>query len=180
MAGKHKDDDILWDKVKRTVKPLESNRADRFPELFKETGNASTERGSSQFDRKLGRIFRPEPPKFPDPKAQASLLDEPTRKKISKGRLQIDAQLDLHGMTQLQAYARLSQFLEYAHNVGNRTILVITGKGAGGAGILRNAVPRWLGEPGLKQWVIGFHEAAVNHGGSGAIYVRIRRKKLDY
>ena len=183
MTGNRKDDEGLWEKVKQTVNPLKSNRADQMLDIIADMEKkAPVERFPNKTRLKpLGQTIRPYNPEQPTainlaPKIPN--LDEPTRRKISKGRLQIDATIDLHGMTQLEAYTRLALFLERAHEINNRTVLVITGKGQRGEGILRQAVPRWLNEPSLRRIVSGFHEASISHGGSGALYVRVRRKKV--
>jgi len=77
-------------------------------------------------------------------------------------------------MTQAEAHSRLFRFLENSYQQSRRTILVITGKGMRGEGILRQAVPRWLSEPEFRKYISGYHEAHVSHGGSGALYVRLR------
>ena len=105
------------------------------------------------------------------------LLDASTTRKIARGRTAIDGRIDLHGMTQVEAHSRLLRYLQTAYQLGNRTILVITGKGTRGEGILRQAVPRWLSEPEFRSIASGFHEANISHGGSGALYVRIRNPR---
>jgi DNA-nicking Smr family endonuclease len=102
------------------------------------------------------------------------------RSKLSRGKSEIDARLDLHGMTQVRAHHALLGFLQRAHHDGLTFVLVITGKGtmSGGEferGVLRRQVPHWLSLPEFRALVIGFEEAHVGHGGSGALYVRIRR-----
>ncbi len=102
------------------------------------------------------------------------------RTRLSKGRSEIDARLDLHGMTQTRAHRRLLAFLQRAHHDGLTFVLVITGKGvAGGAerGVLRRQVPQWLALPEFRTLVVGFEEAHIGHGGEGALYVRIRRAR---
>jgi DNA-nicking Smr family endonuclease len=102
------------------------------------------------------------------------------RSQISRGRKDIDARLDLHGMTQARAHRALIGFLRRASEEGHSFVLVITGKGRTvGAeserGVLRRQVPEWLSQPELRAFVIGFEEAHIGHGGEGALYVRIRR-----
>jgi DNA-nicking Smr family endonuclease len=104
------------------------------------------------------------------------------RSQLSRGRKEIDARLDLHGMTQTRAHRALSAFLQRAHSDGLTFVLVITGKGKMGAeserGVLRRQVPQWLSLPEFRALVVGFEEAHIGHGGEGALYVRIRRSKI--
>lgn len=104
-------------------------------------------------------------------------FDQPTRRKLARGRLPVEAKVDLHGLTQADAHGFLLSFLHAAHGRGLRYVLVVTGKGAsfGSDGVLRRAVPAWLAAPAFRSIVAGFDEAARNHGGSGALYVRLRR-----
>jgi DNA-nicking Smr family endonuclease len=104
------------------------------------------------------------------------------RSQLSKGRKEIEARLDLHGMTQARAHRALSGFLHRAHGDGLTFVLVITGKGKVGAeserGVLRRQVPQWLSQPEFRTLVVGFEEAHIGHGGTGALYVRIRRSRI--
>lgn len=105
---------------------------------------------------------------------------------------EVDARLDLHGLTQAAAHHRLRLFLLEAQALGHGVVLVITGKGdmdtgdmerrggphfGEGRGVLRRAVPLWLAEPDLRAVVLGFEAAGRRHGGEGALYVRIRRRR---
>lgn len=105
-------------------------------------------------------------------------IDRKTKRKLSKGTLAVDARIDLHGMTQDEAHNALIGFVGMSHARGHRVVLVITGKGLSkkGQGILRRAVPRWLVTPPLAQWVNGHDVSAPQHGGDGALYVRLRRQ----
>ncbi|WP_346772391.1 Smr/MutS family protein [Chelativorans sp. AA-79] len=86
--------------------------------------------------------------------------------------------MDLHGLTQSEAYALLLSFLRQAFLGERRYVLVITGKGSSsGGGVLRNAVPQWFSTPPFSEIVGGYEEAARHHGGGGALYVRLRRKE---
>jgi DNA-nicking Smr family endonuclease len=137
----------------------------------------------------------PEPPRkraAPAPKipAQPPLapLERRLKKQLARGRSAIDQSIDLHGMTQAQAHQALRGFLIYAQSQGDRLALVVTGKGApktrifgsddfDGPGVLRRLVPHWLQAPELRAVVLGFEEAGRAHGGSGALYVRLRRRE---
>ena len=78
-----------------------------------------------------------------------------------------------------RARSRLSSFLREAQARGHGLVLVITGKGVSGRGALKHEVPQWLALADFRPLVIGYEEAAINHGGSGALYVRVRRRRAD-
>lgn len=163
------DDRVLWNLVARTAKPLKGRTAVDIPDI-----GAETRPTPSQPAPLAGA-----PPSAAKPKPQhvAHALDEPTLDKLSKGRLPIEGRVDLHGLTQDEAYSLLFSFLRRAHAGGIRYVLVITGKGSssGGDGVLRRAVPAWLSTPAFRPLVSSHDHAARNHGGSGALYVRLRR-----
>ncbi|MEM8812296.1 MAG: Smr/MutS family protein [Pseudomonadota bacterium] len=111
-----------------------------------------------------------------------------TTRRIARGTMAIDARLDLHGMTQAQAHDRLHRFLSRAQAEGCRLVLVITGKGSrvdgaasrpGEIGILKRALPLWLEEPAFRSLVVGIDTAHKSHGGEGALYIRLRRRRPE-
>ncbi|HSI39687.1 MAG TPA: Smr/MutS family protein [Xanthobacteraceae bacterium] len=129
----------------------------------------------------------PPPPRRPPPAPALAPLEPKLRRRLSRGQ-EVDARLDLHGLTQAAAHRRLAGFLIEAQSRGNGVVLVITGKGAGDGpplsgrserGVLRRLVPEWLALPELRAIVLGFETAARGHGGDGALYVRIRRRRGD-
>lgn len=163
----------LWDSVARQVKPLKKHRplkAQTAPHSEAPVGHAGASRSA---------------PAAPAPRAPKSSipplvpLGRRERAKLSRGRMEIEARLDLHGMTQTRAHRALSGFLQRAHHDGLAFVLVITGKGrtGGESGVLRRQVPQWLSLPEFRAFVVGFEEAHIGHGGEGALYVRIRRAK---
>lgn len=102
---------------------------------------------------------------------------EPGRKRrIVRERDPIDARLDLHGMDQDRARAVLDGFIHWAHGQHHRAVLVITGKGVLGDGVLRQRTPEWLASPTLRPLVAGVSHADRRHGGDGALYVALKRK----
>ena len=123
--------------------------------------------------------MRARPNRLPPAPPPLAPLGRRERSQLSRGRKEIDARLDLHGMTQTRAHRALSDFLQRAHLDGLTFVLVITGKGKMGAeserGVLRRQVPQWLSLPEFRTLVVGFEEAHIGHGGEGALYVRIRR-----
>lgn len=114
-------------------------------------------------------------------------VDKRQADRLRRGRTEIDARIDLHGMTQAEAHRRLAAFIERSASSGLRLVLVITGKGLTGEmaargpgksqGVLRAAVPRWLNEPGLRPRVLAVTHAQPKDGGDGALYVLLKRAK---
>ena len=103
-------------------------------------------------------------------------LDAALHRKLTRGRDAIAARIDLHGMTHDVARAALAAFVGRAIDNGWRAVLVITGKGVGGDGVLKRRVPDWLAEPPLRDHIAGVSEAHRRHGGEGALYVALKRK----
>jgi DNA-nicking Smr family endonuclease len=106
-------------------------------------------------------------------------LEARLRQRLARGRVAVEDTLDLHGYRQDQGHRVLRDFLIRAQTRGAKVVLVVTGKGRTAAepGVLRRAVPLWLEAPELRTVVVGFGEASATHGGSGALYVRLRRKE---
>jgi DNA-nicking Smr family endonuclease len=165
----------LWESVAKQIKPLRKR-----PRV------AKTEATSAPAEAPAKPAAAPKPlaaiPRAPKPAPPPlAPLGRRERSQLSRGRKEIDARLDLHGMTQTRAHRALSDFLQRAHSDCLTFVLIITGKGKIGAesgrGVLRRQVPQWLGLPEFRSLVIGFEEAHIGHGGEGALYVRIRRAK---
>lgn len=178
------EDRHLWKLVSDTVTPLNKRRADelqaQMADFLGDTASLtppSVKRGP--------RPAAYHVPKVPDHKRTTPMRDvyaqhpieEPVAKKLAKGRLPIDSRIDLHGMTQDRARFALLDFLQMSQQQGHRIVLVITGKGAKGEGVLRRNVPDWLTLHPFKGHVNGFRASHSSHGGEGALYVRLRRSK---
>lgn len=104
-------------------------------------------------------------------------IDRSTRRRLAQGQLPIEARLDLHGLNAEQAERRLSSFLNTALRQGHRVVLVITGKGQRGKGVLRRLVPEWLKSGPLSSSVLAISTAQPADGGDGALYVMLRRRR---
>jgi DNA-nicking Smr family endonuclease len=100
-----------------------------------------------------------------------------TRRRLSRGTIALDGQIDLHGLTLREAEAALAGFVKRAQIQNQIWLLVVTGKGARGEGKLRRALPEWLDRGALAGRVVEYGPAAPNHGGGGAFYLRLRRAK---
>jgi DNA-nicking Smr family endonuclease len=173
----------LWESVAKQTKPLRKKLRAAKPQaglLLAETPVAVTPAAAPKPVAPT-RISRPPKPDLTPP--PLAPLGRRERAQLSRGRKEIDARLDLHGMTQPHAHRALSGFLQRAHIDGLTFVLVITGKGRTvGAeserGVLRRQVPLWLNLPEFRTLVVGFEEAHIGHGGEGALYVRIRRSRI--
>jgi DNA-nicking Smr family endonuclease len=114
-------------------------------------------------------------------------IERRLKRDLSRGRAAIDGALDLHGLTQAEAHQALRGFLRHSQARGARLVIIVTGKGGaidefGGwpneRGVLKRVTPQWLREADLRSVVLGFEEAGRAHGGSGALYVRLRRLQV--
>jgi len=105
-------------------------------------------------------------------------LDKRTAQRLKRGQLAIEGRLDLHHKTQAEAHQALDRFINESVLTGRRTVIVITGKGlkpTGEVGVLRTMVPRWLKQTPLRENIVAFCEAAPKDGGSGALYLRLKK-----
>lgn len=185
-AGQHGDDSALWEHVARSVTPLEGKRRTG------RTDTAAPPPAPVQSHKKPAPAPVATPQRStrtlhhaPHPLAAAGAgqphdgFDRATHTKLRKGQLEIEGSLDLHGMTQDEAYRALVRFVTQAQARGRRTLLIITGKGrvTQGGGVLRRLLPLWVAEQGLKNCVLACVPASVKDGGDGAFYLRLRKKK---
>ena len=113
-------------------------------------------------------------------------MDRKAHKKLQRGKLKPEARIDLHGMTLSVAHPALIRFISESYAKERRLVLVITGKGKdrdpGGPipvrpGVLRHQVPAWLAAPPLGSMVLQVTPAHLRHGGDGAIYVYLKRRR---
>ncbi len=128
------------------------------------------------------------PPPSPSKPALKPLtpLEPKVKRKLNRGKADVAARIDLHGMRQHEAHEALVRFIFDAHANDARLVLVITGKGKATredgvmsereVGVLRRMAPHWLSEPSLRHIVLGYEAATARHGGEGAIYVRLRKR----
>lgn len=158
------DDLDAWAVVAATVRPLPGRTAPKPPPR----SAAAAPTKAAPAARAAVRVTPQAPP--------ADI--EPGRwRRLSLGREGIGDRLDLHGLTQDGARAALTGFVLDAAAGGLRGVLVITGKGMLGDGVLRRRVPEWLAEPPLRPLVAGISEAHRRHGGAGALYVALKRQR---
>ena len=174
----------LWRKIARSANPLDEARLQRLddpappPKKAKPQSEAPIKTGgmrlSSADAQKVNRPARP--------------ADRGGEKRLRRGKVEIDARIDLHGMTQAAALNSLTGFLHSARRRGCACVLVITGKGVmtkprdhapweypEAPGVLRRKLPEWLARPDLAPLVSGYATAHARHGGTGAFYVMMRK-----
>ncbi len=199
----------LWRDVTKSIKPLSvggslnSDQHETAPHNLEasaaepvglKTGTVAVDRGTLHAPQQ-GSKSAPQP--APQPAFRLlplAPIERPIIRKISRGQNTVDAVLDLHGLRQHEAHERLRRFLHQCQHNSARLVLVVTGKGnsphkmaeADGwhdekhsKGVLRRLVPDWLKMPDLRTVVMGFEQAAPHQGGSGALYVRIRKKRAE-
>jgi DNA-nicking Smr family endonuclease len=163
----------LWEGVTRSVKPMRARKriraADEAPPEVK-----AAKKPAGRTHTPPAVSVKANPAKAPPAIAP---IEKRLKQKIARGSQSIDARLDLHGHSQAEAHDALHRFLRRVQSRGGRLVLVITGKGGRGEGVLKRSVPMWLSLPEFRELVIGFDTAAIPHGGEGALYVRVRRVK---
>jgi DNA-nicking Smr family endonuclease len=109
------------------------------------------------------------------PRTSPQPQDRGAERRVRRGRVEIGGTLDLHGHNQDTGRAALARFLGAAHARGARTVVVITGVGRSGQGVLKRRLPEWLAERDLRPLVSGFAQAHRTHGGEGAYYIFLKR-----
>ncbi len=115
--------------------------------------------------------------------AHNSCLSHKKIRSISSGKCNIDSSIDLHGYTIESAFYMFEQFVTAAYLNGQRLLLVITGKGrAKRCDLIKNdtingMIQEWVNIKSVKDKILYFSHAAQHHGGSGAFYIFLKRKR---
>jgi DNA-nicking Smr family endonuclease len=171
-------DIALWRQVARSVKPLPGRAPIEPKPVPEQAAPVPTETARRAVAAALP--VKAAPPSAPP----LAPIERRLRTQLRRGQQSVDASIDLHGMRQDEAHLALHAFLRREQRRGCRIALVVTGKGGlaptlfgDERGVLRRMVPHWLRLPELRTLVLGFEEAEQPHGGSGALYVRLRRLK---
>lgn len=172
------EDRILWAKIARSTRPMPGRMEDLI--AFEQELESAQEQEAAPLARA---------PVGPNEDLQTAAsrtapirqhhpLERPVKRKLSRGHLALEARIDLHGLIQSEAHGMLLDFLVRAHERGLRHVLVITGKGSslGSEGALKRAVPLWFSLPEFRFLISSYEPAARQHGGEGAMYVRLSRQ----
>jgi DNA-nicking Smr family endonuclease len=179
----------LWDRLTRSIEPTRAK-----PRVGRQSASEQpAPRGTAPPPKPEPKVLRTKPAPPPPARQPAPLADFDRRaaRQVASGKVSIDARIDLHGLRLREARGDLRAFLVAAQARGARTVLVITGKGEVSSerdnlasalgtpqrGVLRRAVPQWLEEPDLRSVILGFTTAGTRHGGDGALYVHLRKRR---
>ena len=175
----------LWSKVVSEARPLKKRRpaspagpASPPPDDKSEPAAPAKPRPARRATP--GQAKKPQAPAAPELRhGSASGMDRRQAERFKRGKMLIEGRLDLHGMTRAAAHGALRRFLLGAAAADKRCVLVITGKGRASpqGGVLREEVPRWLNELGLRDKVLSFDYAQQSDGGTGALYVLLKRRR---
>lgn len=196
MSGRRKrvlsrEERWLWAKVANTYQPLKGKPMVLEPEDFsapEPTVFKEAPKKSLPGLRPVVPQWKPAPPPKPERPKLPPLapLERKTMRSVSRGVKPVDGVLDLHGMRQNEAHYALLSFLRQSQARGAVMVMVVTGKGdfesgfhrgPDERGVLKRVVPQWLSMPEARAYVVSFGEAAQHHGGTGALYVRLRRQR---
>ena len=193
--GLRPDEQELWQRIAASAQPLHPSRPPaETPAIPHQVPQVDAPRKKPRPEVKDFRIGQSAPdlafrmdlaPSVADRLAAAPVrMDHKTHKTMTRGRLEPEGRIDLHGMTLAEAHPELVHFILRSAEQGRRLVLVITGKGKRGLdhgpipqrqGVLRHQVPQWLHMPPLGALVLQVAQAHLRHGGAGAYYVYLRR-----
>ena len=187
------DEARLWQHATRSLEPVKAKpRVTSAPAPSEPTPTTTPAPPASRKAPAASHEPRTVAPAKAKPRQPVPLAEFDRRKvrQIASGKIEVEARIDLHGSRQRDARARLRSFLLAAHAKGQKTVLVITGKGgeepadALGSlmgerqrGVIRRNVPHWLEEPDLRAVVLSYTQATPRHGGAGALYVQLRKAR---
>ena len=163
----------LWGLVASTVHPMPGRSVPKPPPPPEPAATAAPTPKLTPGSKLAAQpVARPAAPR----QSGAEPIEPGRLTRIARGRDPIGGRIDLHGLDQDRARAVLEAFLFRAWDEGYRSVLVITGKGTLGDGVLRRRAPEWLADPRLAAVVAGIAEAHRRHGGEGALYVALKRR----
>ena len=188
MTGKPRDphaltpeEKKLWALVTQGDRPLRRQKKGNNPSPWKGEGRVGvqTQQKKSIDEGRADPLLDPPPSRGRKKIGIGNYagIDRNTAERFRKGHYPIDATLDLHGMTAQKAQAALVRFVSAHYARQSRCLLVITGKGTKGEGVLKKALPGWLAHEDVAPMILAFDAAKTRHGGSGACYVLLRRKR---
>jgi DNA-nicking Smr family endonuclease len=177
----------LWRKVASTVTPIHPSRK-REEDRPKETAAGAPVVAPPAKLRKAARVLAPTPVARPVPAPRPldrNGLDSGWERRLSRGLVDPDFTLDLHGSSLDGAHGRLASGLSQAKAMGARVVLLITGRArpveaadrGQARGAIRAKVLDWLAAGDHGPDIAAIRGAHRRHGGAGALYIVLRRRK---
>jgi len=172
------EDEFLWQELAKTVQKIKHEKA---PNL-----NKTVPKIKIGADETPGLVAVKEQDKRDLSVGDIKSLDKNLGERFKKGKLQIEARLDLHGYTLDKAFFKVRDFIFSSYNNGLREVLIVTGKGrikiddAGyvqQTGKLRVELPKWLNNAEIRPCILSFTGAKIKDGGEGAVYVYLKKQK---
>ena len=184
------DEKSLWSVVAGSTKPLVKEK--KAPSVLEK--NSIIKKRIIKLDQSLAngpRMLDSSYPYVNKPNSylESGQMDKKSFAKLKSGKVSPEATLDLHGMTTSQAYPALKMFILKSYEDKKRLLLVITGKGnkisdnsffESEKGVLKKNVPEWLNQSPLGEIILSTSLAHLKHGGSGALYVYLRKKRSSF
>ena len=194
------EDRRLWKQVTDTVTPRQVNLNEgdeAFASAMQDIQKVKISGKPTVKTSSMSKVAMPSYSPLRDSKKPSSAAVPPLlgynkreKSRLARGHTTLDGKIDLHGLTQDQAHKALHIFIGRAVASGWKNVLVITGKGTThynhglksygelgqeSPGVLRRKVPQWLSEPSVRSMVLGYETASSSHGGTGALFVRLRK-----
>lgn len=177
------EDHKLWGHITQGLKAIENNLFNQKASPKEESKGVSKESAAPQSSKKqssksfkaltkIATKMTPTQTNIQD----SSDIDRALYQRLIRGKLPIEAVLDLHGMGQEKALDALRRFIPSHAHRGRRMVLVITGKGERLQGVLRQNLPEWLNLSDLSSYVLKIAQAQPKDGGAGAYYVLLRHR----
>jgi DNA-nicking Smr family endonuclease len=168
----------LWARVAATVTPLEGRSAE--PPIERHPGDGRDLRRIERLPAAREPGLRRDDGKKPA-QTPSDTLDGGWDRRLRRGAVMPDRTIDLHGHTLSSAHSALEHALARAIADDVRILLVVTGKPprpeAKGRGLIRASIGDWLGGSGYRDRIAAIRHAHPRHGGTGALYVILRRKR---
>lgn len=181
-----KEERSLWESVAKTMTAIEKvEKVD--PQDFLSKPKTAARRPQKFESFSVGETAKETLPRVGSHLPTTPLnMDAKSFGRMKRGKLSPEGRIDLHGMTVAEAHRELTEFILDASAAGKRLVLVITGKGLVRddyspipiqRGVLRTQVPQWLTLAPLRSHVLQVTPAHVRHGGEGALYIYLRRRR---
>ena len=176
--GISQDDRRLWARITGTVTPPKSRKATRITPGGPLPAEVIASRPAPKPQPRPTTAPNASPvrPSALPPRSAPEPLEPRRQRRLSRERDPIEARIDLHGFGRFDAEDQLKAFLTRSQSRGLRAVLVITGQGRRGGGVIRASVHEWLQAPALRGCVAGFASAHRRHGGDGALYVTLKAR----